>query len=169
MHKLITVIILLVPFISLGQTDEDAEPYMAPRILALDSSLSAANKFNKEISKVAAGYTYVFTDRSIPKTIREVFKTENNETLRLEYKYGIDEGDGEDGAAKPVVTYQKINGEAGLIVKIYNYLFNTNFDASQLSALTTPGMEIIYHDDVHQFVLEADDYAPGYWTISFVR
>ncbi len=118
MKKLITVLMLLVvPAISFAQADEDDEPYMRPRILALDTSLSVANRFNEEIGKLADGYTFTFTDKSVPKTIRQVYKTENNETLRLEYKYGINEGDGEDTNGKPVVTFQRINGEAGLIIK----------------------------------------------------
>lgn len=152
-----------------AQNDEDAEPLMHPQILALDTSLSVANRFNEEISKLAAGYTFVFTDKSFPKTVRQVYKTENNETLRLEYKYGINEGDSEEGNGKPVVTYQRISGEAGLIIKIYNYLFGTSFEANQITVLSTPGMEISYHGDVHQFVLEAEEYTPGYWAMSFVR
>ena len=170
MKKLVPVLMLLVlPLCSFAQYDEDDEPYMRPRILALDTTLSAANRFNDEIGKVATGYSYVFTDKSVPKTIRQVYKADNNETLRLEYKYGLNEGNGEESNANPVVTYQRINAESGLVIKIYNYLFGTQFDASQISALATPGTEIMYHDEVHQFVLEADDYAPGYWTMSFVR
>jgi hypothetical protein len=170
MKKLIPVLMLLVlSFTALAQAEEDDEPYMRPRILALDTTLSVANKFNDEIGKIATGYTFVFTDKSLPKTVRQVYKTDNNETLRLEYKYGINEGDGEDTPAKPVVTYQKISAEAGLIVKIYNYLFGTSFEPNQISALVVLGVEIMYHNEIHQFVLESDDYSPGYWMMSFVR
>jgi len=170
MKKLVPILMLLVlPFITAAQSAEDDEPYMRPRILALDTTLSVANRFNEEVGKVATGYSFAFTDKSVPKTIRQIYKTDNNETLRLEYKYGINEGDGDDATGKPVVTFQKINAEAGLIVKIYNYLFGTDFDASQVTALATPGTEIMYRNEIHQLILEADDYAPGYWNMSFVR
>jgi hypothetical protein len=169
MKYLIALVMILAVQNCFAQNDEDAEPLMQPKILALDTSLSVANRFNEEIGKVAEGYSFVFTDKSFPKTIRQVYKTENNETLRLEYKYGINEGDSEDNNGKPVVTYQRITGEAGLVIKIYNYLFGTNYEATQITVLSTPGMEISYHGEVHQFVLEADEYTPGYWAMSFVR
>lgn len=152
-----------------SQTDEDEEPLLSPKVLALDTTLSVANRFNDEISKVATGYTHVFTDRSRPKTIVQVYKTGENETLKIEYKFTTDGGDSEDTQGKPQVNFQKITGDVVMISKIYNYLFDTKVEPAQMSAVSTVGTEISYKGQVHQLILEPDDYSPGYWSLIFVR
>jgi hypothetical protein len=152
-----------------SQTDEDDEPLLSPVILALDTTLSAANRFNDEVSKIAAGYSHAFTDRSRPKTVMQVYKTGENETLKIEYKFTTDGGDSEDTNGKPVVHFQKITGEVTLIAKIYNYIFNANIEPGQISAVSTVGTEISYKGQIHQLILEPDDYSPGYWSLIFIR
>jgi hypothetical protein len=110
-----------------------------------------------------------FTDKSGVKSVMQVYKTGNNETLKIEYKYTTDGGDSDDMNGKPVINFQRIIGDVSVITKIYNYLFNTNADPSQIYAISTVGMEIVYHGQQHQLILEPDDYAPGYWTMTFVR
>lgn len=162
-------LLLLNSFCVSAQTDEDAEPILSPKILALDTTISMGNHFDTEIGKVAAGYTLAFTDKSRPKSVMQVYKTENNETLRLEYTYTTDGGDVEDTNGKPVINLQKITGDVTVITAIYNYLFNANVDPSQIYAVSTVGSEITYAGQMHQLILQPDDYSPGYWTITFVR
>jgi hypothetical protein len=156
-------------FCAVAQIDEDAEPLMTPRVLALDTTISMANRFNEQIAQVAAGYNHVFTDKSRPKTIMQVYKTDENETLKIEYKFTTDGGDSEDMNGKPVINFQKITGDVSIIARIYNYLFNTNIEPGQISAVSTIGTEISYKGQVHQLIVEPDDYSPGYWAIIFVR
>ncbi|WP_276132247.1 hypothetical protein [Polluticoccus soli] len=168
--RLILLFLLMINSIcAFSQTDEDEEPVLSPKILALDTTLSVANKFNDEISKVAAGYTQAFTDRSRPKTIVQVYKTDENETLKIEYKFTTDGGDSEDSQGKPLVNFQKITGDVTVISKIYNYLFNATVEPAQISAVSTVGTEISYKGQMHQLILEPDDYSPGYWSLIFVR
>lgn len=156
-------------FCAAAQIDEDAEPLMTPRVLALDTTISMANRFNEQIAQVAAGYNHVFTDKSRPKTIMQVYKTDENETLKIEYKFTTDGGDSEDMNGKPVINFQKITGDVSIIARIYNYLFNTNIEPGQMFAVSTIGTEISYKGQVHQLIVEPDDYSPGYWAIIFVR
>jgi hypothetical protein len=169
MKRFLVLLLLLNSFCVMAQTDEDAEPLLSPKILALDTTISVANRFNEEVAKVVAGYKHAFTDRSGHKTIKQVFKTDNNETLKLQYNYTTDGGDSDDTNGKPLVNFQQITGDVSVITLIYNYLFGTELTASQLSGVSTGGTEIIYHGATHQIILEPDDYAPGYWSLTFIR
>lgn len=169
MRLILLLLLMMNSIYAFSQTDEDQEPLLSPKVLALDTTLSVANKFNDEISKVANGYTHAFTDRSRPKTVMQVYKTDENETLKIEYKFTTDGGDSEDSQGKPLVNFQKITGDVAVISKIYNYLFNTTIEPAQISAVSTIGTEIVYKGQVHQLILEADDYSPGYWSLIFVR
>ena len=169
MKRLLVLLLLVNSFCVTAQTDEDAEPLLSPKILALDTTISVANRFNEEISKMIPGYKHAFTDRSGHKTIKQIFKTENNETLKLQYNYTTDGGDSDDTNGKPLVNFQQITADVAVITMIYNYLFGKELTAGQLSGVGTTGTEIIYHGAIHQLVLEPDDYAPGYWSLTFVR
>ena len=167
MKRIITFLFVLCCFNGMAQEDETTEAMMAPRILAIDTSLSMANRFNDEIGKLAEGYSLAFTDKTKPRSVMQVYKTENNETLRLEYKY-IAEDDNATGG-KPLVNFQRMTGDVALIVKIYNYLFNTSIAPDQVYAISTVGSDITYGGRTHQMILEPDDYSPGYWTMTFVK
>ncbi|RYE23259.1 MAG: hypothetical protein EOP51_11115 [Sphingobacteriales bacterium] len=156
-------------FSGFAQADEDAEPMLSPRILALDTTLSIANRFGEEISNVATGYQYAFADNSQPRTVKKVYKTDNNETLKIEYKYTTEANEETGNAGKPVVIFQRISGEAGLMAKIYTFLFKTPVTADQLAAYSTQGIDIVYMGQTHQFIFQPDDYAPGYWEMTFVK
>jgi hypothetical protein len=165
-----TCLLVLLSFFCCAQTtDEDAEPMLTPKILALDTTLSVANRFNDEISKVAAGYQFAFADNGTAKTVKKIYKTDNNETLKLEYKYTTEMADSSDNSGKPVVIFQRISGEAELMAKIYGFLFNVEITGAQLMAYSTTGVDIGYMGKIHQFIFQPDDYAPGYWEMSFVR
>lgn len=168
MKLLIICSFVLLPFYSIAQVDEDAEPVLTPRMLALDTTISVANRFGEDISNVATGYQFAFVDKSMPKTVKYIYKTENNETLKIEYKYSTEIGE-EGDSGKPLVVYQRISGEAGLMAKIYNFLFGTNITAEQLAGYSTVGVDIGYAGKTHQFIFQPDDYAPGYWMMTFVK
>lgn len=167
MKRIITFLFVLCCFRGIAQEDETAETLMTPRILAVDSTLSMANRFNDEIGKLAEGYSLAFTDKSKSRSVMQVYKTENNETLKLEYKYIANDDSAAGG--KPLVNFQKMTGDVTMIVKIYNYLFNTSIAPDQVYAISTVGSEITYGGRTHQMILEPDDYSPGYWTMIFIK
>lgn len=169
MRYLTLVLLVLQCFVAQAQVDEDAIPMLRPRILALDTTLSVANRFNDEIGKVAAGYTLLFTDNSRSNIVKQIYKTDNNETLRLEYKFSTDGGDMDDNGGKPIVIYQRISGDAEIVAKIYNYLFDTKITASQVTTLASTSNDLMYKGRVHQMVIEVDDYSPGYWMMTFMQ
>src|SRR5687768_1086007 len=136
MRWILLLLLMMSNICVFSQTDEDLEPFLRPKLLALDTTLSVANKFNEEISRIATGYTLAFTDKSRPKTVMQVYKTGENETLKMEYKFSTDAGDDEEANDKPVVIFQKITGDAGMITKIYNYLFSSNIEPGQISAVS---------------------------------
>jgi len=99
MRRIFIFLLVFCCFKGSAQDDSDAEALMVPRILAVDTSLSQANHFNDEIGKLAEGYSLAFTDKSRPKSVMQIYKTESNETLRLEYRYVTGEDDAADTKA----------------------------------------------------------------------
>lgn len=148
--------------------DEGLEP-LRPRILALDNSIAAGQKFNEEIAKAAVDYKLTFVDEESRPMIRYIYKTDNGETMRIDFKYSI-EGDPERKIAKrPVIIFQRISAELVIITYIYNFIFNTNFSPDRVMAEATFGSELQYRGKKYQFILQPDDYNPGYWVMTFVR
>lgn len=168
MRYLLVFLLLLQGFMVQAQVDEDAEPMLRPRLLALDTTLSVANRFNDEVGKAAIGYKLLFTDNSRGKIIKQIYKTDNNETLRLEYKYSTDGGDMEESTGKPIVVYQRISADAETMALIYNYLFDTKITGVQMATLASTNNEIMYKGRVHRMIIEADEYGPGYWMMTFL-
>lgn len=159
-----TVGALMLVFSMKAQNTSDAGYFFEPRLLALDQPISAAQRFNDSIAKVAIGYDLILTDRETPGVIKQIYKTMENETLRLEFQYRRSQKGG-----NPVIIMQKINGNPLVISRIYNYLFDANIDPGSVTALATPGKDMYYQERVYQFILESDDYSPGYWSLVFIR
>lgn len=154
---------------AMAQTESDDE-LLSPRILALDTSIQVAHRFNEMVAQVAAGYQLAFIDEENKPSIRFVYKTEKNATLRLDYKYSMYATDDNPAAPKrKVVVYQRISGELQVITDIYNYLFNANLTPGGVMAAATQGSDISYHGHTYQFIFQPDDYDPGYWVMTFVK
>ncbi len=158
------VLILLVAVPVWAQNASDAGYFFEPKILALDQPISAAQRFNDSIAKIAQGYDLILTDRETPGMIKQIYKTQENETLRLEFQYRRS-----DSGGNPVIVMQRINGNPLIISRIYNYLFDANIDPGSVTALATPGKDMYFQNAVYQFILESDDYSPGYWSIVLIR
>ena len=99
----------------------------------------------------------------MPQTIRCIYKNANNESLRIDFKYAMDEE-----YKKPLVTYQSISGESGVITQIYNFLFNSSMTPSDMSRYVTSLSDIAYRGKSFKFTFEQDEYAPGYWKMIFM-
>ncbi len=146
----------------------EREP-LRPRILALDNSIIAAKKFNEELASAAVDYKLSFVDEESRPLIRYIYKTDNGETMRMDFKYTI-EGDTERNIAKrPVVIFQRISAELIIITYMYNYLFNTNYSPDRIMAEATVGADLVYRGKKYLFVLQPDDYNPGYWVMTMMR
>lgn len=168
--RLYVIFILCICFLkATAQSPDETVVYLRPRILALDNSIVAAQKFNEEISRAAVDYKLTFVDEESRPLIRYIYKTDNGETMRIDYKY-ILEGDAEKKIPKrAVVVFQRISAELIIITYVYNFIFNTNYSPDRVMAEATLGSELQYRGRKYQFTLQADDYNPGYWVMTFVR
>jgi hypothetical protein len=134
---------------------------LSPKILALNRPTTIGDQFNTEIANIAYGYRMALVDKSIPKTVRYVYKSENNETLRVDYRYEIESG------KQPKVVYQKISGESIIMARIYNFLFEAGMTTNDMGHYIVNGADIKYRGNTYRFSFEEDDYAPGYWMMTF--
>jgi hypothetical protein len=171
MRLLFTILLLISGFHGLAQ-DGETEEVLVPRMLALDKNIPAAQKFNEEIARLAFGYVLAFVDEEQKPTIRYVYKTEKNQTLRLDFRYAVEASRSDTSSRpvrKPVIVTQKISAEIQVIADIYNYLFNSNITPDRIMTVATTGRIIAYHGRRYQFILQSDDYEPGYWVMTFIR
>jgi hypothetical protein len=147
---------------SFGQEEYAA---FGPRMIALDTTVSYAGSFSAAIASRVPGYAHILTDKETPGKLRHIFKSGNGETLRLEYRYAKKDI---EGAEVPIVTYQRILGSAEAITAVYNFLFDSDLTPDKLPMAISSGIEISYRGHQGQFILEPDDFAPGYWAITFL-
>lgn len=166
MRLLLTLVLLLSFFNSKAQDDSPVDaPH--PQILALGSSVQAAQKFNEEVASRAVGYTLAFIDQEKKPMVRYVYKSDKDGTLRLDYKYENVPADSVAPARK-VVIFQRINGELPLITGIYNFLFSTNHTPQSIMNQTCMGIPIVFRNRTYTFSFQPDDYEAGYWVMTFV-
>lgn len=167
MKIVFTTLLLFVFSIATAQDDDVKEiPYV--HLLALDKSPKEADQFNREIGKGAVDYNLAFIDTENSPTIRYVYKTSANETLRLDYKYDIVSS--EDGKrSKRVVIFQRISGNLQVIAAIYNHLFNSNISPATIMTVATTGSPVAHQGKIYHFTFQPDDYNPGYWVLSFIK
>ena len=171
MRKVFALLLILRSFGALAQ-DGEVEEFLRPKILALDKSVMLAQRFNEEVAKVAYEYNLAFVDDEMKPTIRSVYKGGKNETLRIDYRYAVEESR-TDSTKRPtkkqVVVYQRISGELRVITDIYNFLFSAHLTPERIMDASTVGSTITHQGKQHQFIFQADDYEPGYWVMTFVR
>ena len=154
MRRFVTFLLLLA--LSLSAHAQELQP----AILAMGSPTVVGDEFNNQVSQVAYGYRMAFVDKSIPQTIRYVYKSDENESLRVDYKY-------EKKGRTPVVVMQKISGESVVISRIYNFLFNTSMTPNDMARYITTDADVSYRGRNYRFSFVEDDFAPGYWTMTF--
>lgn len=169
MKLLFTIFFALVAGFTYAQTDDN--PYaLQPKMLALGKSIKTAERFNQELAKTLEGYTLAFIDDESKPTIRYVYKTLRNETLRMDFKYAMEKADtAANSPRKPIIVYQKISADLRTITYIYNFIFDTNLTSDRVMASVTSGTSVEYGGNTYQFIFQPDDYNPGYWEMTFVK
>jgi len=169
MKLLFTLFFALVASCAYAQTDDN--PYaLQPKMLALGKSIKTAERFNQELAKTLEGYTLAFVDDESRPTIRYVYKTVRNETLRMDFKYAMEKTDtAANSPRKPIIVYQKISADLRTITYIYNFIFDVNMTSDRVMASATSGTPVEYNGNTYQFIFQPDDYNPGYWEMTFVK
>lgn len=166
MRMLLIAVLLFSWSYSFAQEEIEEIPYV--RILALGKTTQEADQFNQQIAQGAVDYTLAFVDTENSPTIRYVYKTSNNETLRIDYKYAVESS---EGKRKPqrVVVMQRLSGNLQVITAIYNFLFNANILPNNIMSAATIGAQVGHGGNLFHFTFQPDDYNPGYWVMTFIR
>jgi hypothetical protein len=157
MKNLYLFLLLLCSYNSWAQ---DA-PIVNPRFLVMDTSLSMAPAFNAEILKAVPGFHLLGSEKLPGQIIAYTFVDGRDGSIRLDYKYSSESG-------KQLINYQSITADLEVIIPIFNALFRTKMAATIDNAQQIGG-SCIYKQHAYQYALQADDYKPGYWTLSFIR
>lgn len=134
-----------------------------PVILAMDTTIAGAAAFDNALLRVVGDYKPAFTDKN-GTTIVAVYKNEDNQTLRTEYKYVLD-----DESKQQQIIYQKVTADVVQMLKIYNFLFRTTLTEAQMLYAISTGTPFTYKGRNYQYTLGTDEYRPGYWTLVFLR
>lgn len=159
MRFLKLLVLLTISFQAYAQDDY---PYQL-RICPTDTTENIAKKMINDITQYTAkAYQLVYVDSQRSRTVEYMYRNPQQEVLRMIYKY-TNEDDGRK------VTYMSFWAEVGVITGIYNYIFQTEAMPQDAMSNMTIGTNLEYGGSGHQFMFEADDRRPGYWTISFVN
>jgi hypothetical protein len=152
-----TVLFVLFGFSVLAQTSAG----FTPKILLLDTGMNLAPVFNAEVIKYAPGYRLLGSETEPGSRVVFTYTDGRDGTIRIEYKYANENG-------RHTIIYQAITADLEIIMPIYNGLFHANIitDIDHASMLGGP---IQYHHKDYQCLMQADDYKPGYWVLSFVE
>lgn len=167
--RLVFLLLLVVScFAATAQPTWDELP--TARFLALDTTMDLAEPFNSEVVKAAdSGYRFTFMDKGYNKVVY-IYENEKGESVRIEYQYRVSGADFEKrlpGVATIMLT--KISADASATANIYNAMFGAAIVPQELLSSSTSGSMISYLGKEHQFILQADDYKPGYWVMTFVK
>ena len=167
--RLVLLLLLVVSFSAVtAQPTWDELP--TARFLALDTIMDLAEPFNREVIKAAdSGYHFAFMDKGYNKVVY-IFENEKEESVRIEYQYRVSGADHEKrlpGVA--TIMLAKITADAAATARIYNAMFGASIIPQELLSSSTMGSTISHLGKEHQFILQADDYKPDYWVMTFVK
>lgn len=158
--RFLTLLVLL--NMSIGAFAQNDYPYKL-RICPTDTTENIAKKMINDIEQYTAKeYQLVYVDSQRSRTVEHMYRNPQQEVLRIIYKY-TNRDNGRE------VTYMSFWGEVGVITGIYNYIFQTDAMPQDAMSNMSIGTMLEYGGSGHQFMFEADDRRPGYWTISFVN
>jgi hypothetical protein len=157
MKLLFSLLIVLAGFPVLAQTTEE----LLPELLVLDTTMDLAPSFNAKVMQYAPGYRLQGSEKQAGQRIIYTCGDGREGTIRLEYKY-------ENESGKQVVIYQAITADLDVVVGIFNALFRMNVSAD-IDHASMIGGAIQYHHREYQCLMQADEYTPGYWVLSFVK
>jgi len=157
----------MLPFAALAQTEDDFLPEV--RLMVLDSTEIAAQRFCKDVMAVAPGYKMAFVDREEVLMSKYFYDNANFETVRFEFQFGITEVTAPDSTVKKnrLARLIRITAELSVMTNIYNYIFNETHTPEKIMAISTYDKAVGYKGASYNSSLIADDYKAGYWTLSF--
>ena len=139
---------------------------LSPAFFVMDTTLNLAPTFDKIVTtQLAPGYQYVSNDKE-GNEIKYNY-SQGNDVLSFEYHYSM-EKKGADTSTHPFVVYQSIRGPLETIVNIYNGVFNKTV-APIVENMPSLGGAISYRDKTYLCTVQADDFKPGYWVLSFLK
>lgn len=157
----------MLPIAATAQTEDDFLPEL--RLMVLDSTEIAAQRFCKEVMAVAPGYKMAFVDREEVMMSKYFYDNANFETVRFEFQFRVDEVTGQDSTVRKnrVARLIRITAELSVMTNIYNYIFNETHTPEKLMAISTYDKAIGYKGSTYNSSLVADDFKAGYWILSF--
>jgi hypothetical protein len=136
-------------------------PSPNPKFLVMDTSFSLAPLFNAEVLRYAPGYYLLGSEKLPGQIVSYTFIDGREGTIRLDYKCSMDGG-------KQIIVYQAIIADLDVIIPIFNGLFRTKY-ASSIDNASQIGGSCMYKQRTYMYSLQADDYKPGYWALSFIK
>lgn len=158
MRLILTLIFFNVICVANAQPDEGL---LKPKIIAIDTSKAIAKKFVEEVAKVVKDYKLVFVDsQKIPHVLYYYASDKTGNKLKISYRYNPENGK---------VIYQRISGELGVLVEIFNYLFGVNATYNEMK--TWVGRSQLYSSPTgnHELITNPVDMEPGSWEIIFMK
>ncbi len=167
--KWLLLLMLALPVCVQAQTEDDFLPEV--RILVMDSTEQAVQKFCKEIVSVVQGYKPAFVDRENIMMSKYYYDNNNFESIKMEFQFGLEEVEMADSTIKKmrIVKLMRITAEMTAMTSIYNHIYNTAFTPEKIMAISRYDKPISYNGQPYNSTIVSDDYKAGYWILSFFK
>lgn len=171
--KWLVVFLFLMPIHVNAQTEDEFLPEV--KLLVIDSTEAAVQRYCKEIISITTGYKSAFIDREDVMMSRYFYDNSNYESIKMEFQFGISELEVVDSTGLStmkkarIVRLIRITSELNEMANIYNYLFNTTHTPEKILAISRYDKAVSYNGHPFNSTLVADDYKPGYWILSFYK
>jgi len=134
---------------------------LSPSVLVIDTTLNAMPAFNSEVMKNTQGFRLVGSEREAGNNIVYTYSNGRDGTIHISYRYVRENG-------KDIIVYQSVSADLDVITAIYNGLFHTSI-APNIDQASAIGGPIEYRHNSYQCMMQAYDYRPGYWELSFIK
>lgn len=172
--KWLITLLFLIPLHLSAQTEDDFLPEV--RLMVIDSTESAVQRYCKEIISITSGYKPALVDREDVMMSRYLYDNMNYESVKMEFQFGVFKQAIEDSTGAVLgekkvraVRLIRITAELNEMANIYNYIFNTTHTPENILAISRYDKAISYNGQPYNSTLIADDFKAGYWVLSFYK
>lgn len=167
--RLVLLWLLLLPCAANAQNEDDFLPEV--KLMVIDSTEAATQRFCKEIMYTVGGFKPAFTDREDVMLTKVMYDNALFQTVKFDFQFTIDEITMPDSSIKKnrIVKYMSVTAELPVMTKIYSYLFNEAYTPDKLIAISMNDKAVSYKGSTYSAKLISDDFKAGYWILSFYK
>lgn len=167
--KWVLTMLVMLPYLATAQTEDEFLPEI--RLMVIDSTEHAVQKFCKEVVGQVPSYKSAFVDREEVMSSTYFYDNNNYESLKLNFQFGVSQVMLKDSTYRKMrlVKMVRITAELSVMTDIYNYIFMTGHTPEKVMTISRYDKAVTFNGTPINSTLVADDFKAGYWILSFYK